>query len=352
VHNPSSGRGYTLAASSSLRRAFDPGTRPVEIDKNTVTVVVVTYNNADHIDDCLRSISAQLPNEDSHIVVLDNASKDDTANFVEQRWRSVTLIRSSANLGFAQACNLATGGLGTQFILLTNPDATLNSGCIDALLDVAARYPEAGLYGGRCYSPDGRVDPKSCFGRPTLWGLFCFTTGISTIFSWCRWLNPDGIGTWLRDAERNVGVVSGALLLIDRAVWERLGGFDDHFFMYGEDFDLNIRASAIGCKPMITPMAGMVHIGGASSSPVDKQILLFRGKITLARKLWRGPKRAAAEHFIVGGVWVRAILANIRQSHPTCSGRRQISPQVWSTLWHRRREWRDGWAVDRSTAPS
>lgn len=333
------------------KSALSVDTSPAEINRSALTVVVVTYNNADHIDDCLRSITAQLPSEQSRIVVVDNASGDRTASIVEQHWCGVELIPSSDNLGYAQACNRATNDLRTRYVLFVNPDATLQSGCIDALLDVASRYPQAGLYGGRCYSPDGQVDPRSCFGRPTVWSLFCFTTGLSTIFSRSRWLNAEGIGAWPRDTERHVDIVSGSLLLIDRAIWEQLGGFDNQFFMYGEDFDLSIRASAMGSMPIVTPRAGMIHIGGASSSALNKQILLFRGKVTLVRKLWTGPKRVSAERMILGGVWIRSLLANIRKAGSRSSGRLQLSPEIWSALWHCREDWRNGWPIDQGNGP-
>jgi N-acetylglucosaminyl-diphospho-decaprenol L-rhamnosyltransferase len=311
-------------------------------DEPTIAFVVVTYNNAGHIAGCLRSIAAQRPNAGSRIIVLDNASTDGTADLVEQGWTDVRVIRSPANLGFARACNRATEGIATRFVLMVNPDAILQPGCIDALLDVAARHPRAGLYGGRSYTPEGEVDRYSCFGRPTLWGLCCFATGLSAIFARSRWLNPEGIGAWARDTERPVGVVSGCLLLVDRIAWERLGGFDGQFFMYGEDVDLSVRAAGLGYAPMITPAAGVVHIGGASSSPVNKHILLFRGKITLARKLWTGPRRRAAEGLLAGGVLLRAVLSRARGA-PASPGLR-TSPKVWVELWQRRGEWRDGWA--------
>lgn len=310
----------------------------------TVTVVLVTYNSAAHITACIDSIVPQLPNPASKILVFDNASTDDTAEIVQISWPSVDLVRSSSNLGFARACNQATTQLTTDFILLINPDAVIKPGCIDALLDCAAREPKAGLYGGRAYTSNGLLDPTSCFGRPSLWGLFCFATGLSSILSRSPWFNTENIGNWARDSERQVGVITGFLLLVSRLVWERLGGFDDKFFMYGEDFDLSIRAAGIGCIPMITPDAGIFHIGGASSTTAERLILLFRGKITLTRKLWTGPKRASAEFMLMTGVWLRAALSDVRdRSRPHPKSHIQPPPKVWAILWQNRHQWREGW---------
>jgi hypothetical protein len=114
--------------------------------------------------------------------------------------------------------------------------------------------------------------------------------------------------------------------------------------MYGEDFDLNIRAAGIGCTPMITPKAGIVHLGGGSSAPDDRLVLLFRGKVTLARKLWTGPKRAAAEIMLMTGVWLRAVLSGVRdRSMARSESNIQTPPRAWATLWQNRNEWRKGW---------
>jgi GT2 family glycosyltransferase len=309
----------------------------------TVTVILITYNNADHIASCLDSVVSQLPNPASRVIVFDNASADETAAIVESSWPSVGLIRSARNLGFGRACNEVVSGLTTDYILLINPDAVIKPGCVDALLDLAVRQPKAGLYGGRTYTSGGLLDPSSCFGRPSLWGIFCFATGLSAALPRSRWFSTDSIGNWTRDTERRVGIVTGSLLLADRLIWERLGGFDDKFFMYGEDFDLNIRASGIGCTPMITPEAGIVHVRGGSSSRDDRLVLLFRGKVTLARKLWTGPRLAAAELMLMAGVWLRAVLSGARDRIKTRSASNIQTPSQWATLWQNRNEWRKGW---------
>ena len=260
------------------------------IDAPLVTVVIVTYNSSEHIGACLDSALEQLPGDGSEVLVLDNASIDGTADLVEQQWPQVHLIRSSVNVGFARACNQAAAATSTQFVLLLNPDAVMFPGCVAALLDLARRRPWGGLFGGRAYTAAGDVDPMSCWGRPTLWSSFCFATGLSTAFANSERFNPEGIGSWPRDTERPVDIVSGVLLLADRGAWERLGGFDERFFMYGEDFDLGIRAIAAGYEPVITPDAGIRHVGGASSAAVQMEILLFRGKVSLVRKLWNGPQ--------------------------------------------------------------
>ena len=314
-----------------------------------LSVVVVTYNSRDDIEACLDGVLGQLPDDGSHVVVLDNASSDGTADLVtalvDDRGLDVRLIRSDENLGFARACNRAAGLSDSEFVLLLNPDTAMRGGCIDALIDLARRKPRGGLYGGRTFSSSGEVDPKSCWGRMTLWSLTCFAFGLSALFADSQRFNPEGMGAWRRDDERHVDVVTGCLLLARRDVWDRLGGFDERFFMYGEDADLSHRAAELGYRPIITPHAELVHVVGASSAAVHKEILLFRGKVTLIDKLWSGARRSLARTLLLGGVALRAYAASAGRGvlRATRNADHQTSPATWSQLWRRRAEWVDGW---------
>lgn len=312
--------------------------------ESRLAVIVVTYNSAHHIKECLRSIEDQLPSDGSRIVVFDNASTDKTTEIVSTRWPKVRLIRSNANLGFGRACNEAVKGVESRYILLVNPDAVLKPGCITKLLDLARRFPAAGLYGGRSFTPEG-LPKYSCFGRHTLWMIWCNSSGLSRVFFKSKWLNPQLMGGWAGDTERKVAVISGCLLLVDRQAWVRLGGFDEQFFLYAEDSDLCRRADNLGYSPIITPEARIIHIGGASSpSKATNLVMRYRSEITLIRKIWTGPRRRIAKGLLVGGVMSRAALHRVRSFRKFRSA---CEPERWSGLWYelwqRRHEWLDGW---------
>jgi GT2 family glycosyltransferase len=308
-----------------------------------VTVVVVTDNSADVIDACLDAVLPQLPADGSTVVVVDNASTDDTAARVAGSFPQVALVPSHRNLGFGRACNLAAAARDSDYVLLLSPDAVVQPGCLAALLELARRRPGAGIYGGRSLDDRGRVDPGSCGGRPTLWSGFCFASGLSSVFPDNRWCNPEGIGGWARDRERTVDIVSGSLLLVRRPLWSELGGFDERFFLYAEDADLALRARALGHQPVITPEAAVVHHEERSWSDIDKQILVHRGKVTLIERSFTGWRADLARRLLRAGVALRAGLAGA-SSRPASDGRAR--PATWSQLWARRAEWQDGWPAD------
>src|SRR5262249_24325724 len=152
----------------------------------------------------------------------------------------------------------------------------------------ARKHPEHGIYGGRTLNPDGSTNPGSCWGRSTLWSLFCFASMLSTAFKRSRTFDPETLGQRERDSVREVDIVTGCFLLVPKGTWNALGGFDPRFFMYGEDADLALRAAEAGLRPIVTPDSVITHEVGASSKVrSDKLILLFQSKATLVRKHWK-----------------------------------------------------------------
>jgi len=290
-----------------------------------VSVVIVTHNGAEWVERCLRALLVDAaPEVSTEVVVVDSAS-DAATREVLARWSDrVVLDLWDENIGFARGCNrgaeLATG----RRVLLLNPDAVVRPGAVDALVRALDADPGAGIMGGRTVRPDGTLDPSSCWGAPTLWSWFCFATGLSTAFKGSRLLDPESLGRWQRDTYRRVDVVTGCLLLTTRETWDRLGGFDTDYFMYGEDADLSLRAAEAGLHPSITPDAVAVHAVGASSSrKAHKVRLLMTGKATLARKRWPAWKARAGVALLRTGVALRALGERVRRG----------GEPVWGPLW-------------------
>ncbi len=307
-----------------------------------LSVVIVSYRVPELLLACLTSLVPQLLDGDE-VVVVDNAGDDGTASLVRSAFPSVRLVSPGVNSGFGAGCNLGAAGAAGDLILLLNPDTVVHPGALAALRDVARRRPEAELWGGRTVSVNGALDPRSCWGLPTLWSRTCFALGLSALFRGSAVFDPESLGSWARDTEREVGMVTGCLLLITRSLWDRLGGFDERFFMYGEDTDLNLRARRLGARPRVTPTAVVTHVVGASSGRVDKRVLLLRGQVTLART----HRRRAASAYEVGalrlGVLLRATPGLLR-SHSVVDGESSTSVKTsWTGAWRRRAEWLRGY---------
>ncbi|WP_125774737.1 glycosyltransferase family 2 protein [Antribacter gilvus] len=304
-----------------------------------LSIVVVTYHSADWIGRCLGAVPTALGGRQAEVVVVDNASTDGTADLVARDHPDVTLVRNVVNTGFAAAVNAGVAASSAPWVVLLNPDTISRPGALANLLAFAEARPGHGLYGGRTLTETGEVEPSSCWALPTVWSTACFALGLSTLFPRTRLFDPESMGRWPRDSVREVGMVTGCLLLVPRPVWDELGGLDERYFVYGEDADLGARARAAGYRPVITPDAEVVHaIGQSSSGDGGSLPLVLAGKVTYARTHFPGLSGAVVVGLLRLGVGVRAAGARV-------SGR----GRKWAVGWRRRNEWWHGFPIGEST---
>ena len=221
-----------------------------------------------------------------------------------------------------------------EWLLLLNPDTLTLPGSLRALLQFADAHPEYGVFGGRTLRPDGSVDPSSCWGAPTLWSLTMFATMLSTAFKRSPVFDPESLGRWQRDSVREVPIITGCLLLVRLADWERLGGMDEDYFLYGEDAEFSMRAGRAGLRRVVVPDAVIVHeVGGSSDAGGEKGCMVMAGKVTHLRKTWTPLRAAVGVRLLLAGVAVRAALEAVT--------RRSRAP--WSVVWRRRADWYQGY---------
>jgi GT2 family glycosyltransferase len=298
-----------------------------------VSVLIVSFNTREMTRACLESVYRETRRVSSEVIVVDNASADGSAAMIAACFPDVRLITPDENLGFGRATNRAAAEAVGSYLLLLNPDTVVLDGAIDTLVTYAKAHPEGGIYGGRSVFADGTVNPQCCWGRPTLWSEVTAAVGLSTLFPHSRLFNPRYLGSWQRDSERQVDVVSGSFLLVSAVLWRRLGGFDTRFFMYGEDIDLCLRARALGHPCWFTPDAEIIHHGAASEPvAVDKMVRLLRAKAQFYDKHWSSRRR-----------WLGIRLLDLRviTRFATLWLLRGADRADWRAIWHRRSAWRD-----------
>jgi len=303
------------------------------MDAPQVTIIVVNYNTSADTVACVQSVERTTA-ADFEVVVVDNGSADDSVAALTEHTAGV-VIEAGENLGFARGVNRGVAVARSEWILLLNPDAIVEEGAVDALLSFAKRYPEFGMYGGRTLTPQGGTDPSSCWGEMTLWSLVCFATGLSTVFKRSRVFDPESLGRWDRDTVREVPVITGCLMLMSRRNWDRLGGLDERYFLYGEDAEFSRRARRAGLRPIIVPDARMIHmVGGSTSSSGSKMCMVMAGKTTVLRHTRARIPAAIGIGLLQAGALTRGLLE-------IAAGRGKAA--TWGTVWSRRREWRPGY---------
>lgn len=301
-----------------------------------LSVIIVSFNTRDVLKECLDSMPGKSVSGDRPIdlIVVDNASTDGSADAIARHCPDVKLHALDKNIGFAAANNYAAARATGRYLLLLNPDTVLHDGAIERALAFAEEHKGA-IIGGRTFFADGTLNRTSCHGWPTLWTVTCQGLGLSTLFRRSGFFNPEGLGRWRRDTVRQVPVVTGCFFLIRRDQWEQLGGFDESFFMYGEETDLCMRAAKAGIPRMICPDAQLIHLGGASEKVrADKMVRLFGAKAMLYRKHWH-PVAAAY------GVGMLKFWAFNRMVGHAILGTIGFGPgreSPWREIWRRRRE--------------
>jgi len=274
---------------------------PIPDDRSPeATVVIVSYRCATLLRDCLASLDAQRHEVDMEVLVVDNASGDETAAAAKASHPWIDLETLDENIGFGRANNRAIARARGRAVLILNPDTFLPPGSLRACLDRLWASPEVGVLSPRLVDPDGHLDRRCKRGFPTVWSSFCYFTGLDRRFTGPRSTRYT-MGELPEDQMGDVESVSGAFMLMPKAVLEKVGGFDEQFFMYAEDIDLCLRAIEHGYRVRYWPGVDVVHVGAGSNvdgrRPAKADEAYFRTMAPFIRKhrpnLW-GRATAAA----------------------------------------------------------
>jgi GT2 family glycosyltransferase len=308
-----------------------------------VSIIVVSYRTRELTLECLRSVMRATKHASYELLVVDNASDDGSAAAIAEEFPGIRLMARSDNVGFARANNIAAKEAKGRYLLLLNPDTIVLEGGIDRLAAFAEARPAARIWGGRTLYADGSLNPTSCWRRMTLWNVLCRTTGLTGLFPSSRFFNSESYGRWDRSTVSEVDIVTGCFFLIERAFWERLGGFDARFFMYGEEADLCLRAAKLGARPAVTPEATIVHYGGASERVRSEMMIkLLAGKAELIKRHWSAPTQRLGLMLLSLWPWTRAVALELAGR---LLGRAALADQAatWRTIWGARERWRHGY---------
>ncbi|MEM6487160.1 MAG: glycosyltransferase family 2 protein [Pseudomonadota bacterium] len=299
-----------------------------------LSIIVVSYNTKQMTLECLRSLAAEttVPYE---LLVVDNDSSDGSPEAIAAEFPDARLFALDENLGFARANNHAVVRATGRYVLLLNPDTLVLDGAVDKLLAFAQAQPEARIWGGRTLFADGSLNPTNCYRRMTLAGVLLQATGLNSVFRNSELMNPEGYGGWPRDSEREVDIVTGCFLMIERTFWNELGGFDESFVMYGEEADLCLRARALGARPRVSPEPQIVHYGGGSQVRADKLVRLLKAKVTLIRRHFPSAQTGLGVALLRLWPYSRMLATRLLS--------RTEGYKMWREVWTRRGEWAGGY---------
>jgi GT2 family glycosyltransferase len=279
--------------------------------KPLVSALIVSYNVKDLLLDCLQAFFSSS-DDPVEAVVVDNASRDGSAEAVAEKFPQVKLVRQTRNTGYGKANNVGLQECEGRFVLLLNPDVTVGEGSVGRLADFLLVRPDVGAVGPRLLRPEGMPDLAARRGFPTPSTAFYRLTGLSKAFPKSRRFNRYNMG-FLPDSEvHEIDAGTGACLMLRRAAIDRVGFFDPDYFMYGEDLDLCYRLRLGGWKIYYLPTATAVHLKGASTRQATRRMLYeFHSAMwTFHHKHYAEEYPAFANGLVWASIWTRwAVLA-------------------------------------------
>jgi GT2 family glycosyltransferase len=239
----------------------------------TLSIIIVNWNTADLLTNCLQSIqnNVSIPNE---VLVVDNGSSDLSVQQVRKLFPVYQLIELGENLGFAAANNLALSKTQGDFILLLNPDTEILFGTLETLIVFMVEQQKVGIVGPTLWYPDGKFQP-STGSFPTLQTEFLRQTMLNGLYLAMKSSGNN------QNKLRRVDMVTGAALLIRRQCYSQIGPLDANIFMFYEDTDWCRRAFIKGWETWYVPCKGVIHHKAAASRSVRTRTLLdsLRGTI-------------------------------------------------------------------------
>ena len=275
-----------------------------------ISVIIVNYNVREFLNNALISLFKSLEGYSSEVFVVDNASDDGSVELVQSKFPQVNLVANPVNVGFAKANNQALALSKGKFLLLLNPDTLVQEDTFEKLIDFFSSNNNAGMIGCKILNPDGSLQLACRRSFPTPWTAFTKTFGLSSLFPKSKLFARYNLTYLDPDKSYEVDAVSGSFMMMKREVFEKIGGLDETFFMYGEDLDWCFRVQQSGWKVYYVPATSIVHYKGESTkrSDIDELKVFYNAMRLFVRKHHAGS--AFFEWFIYSGIYVRKIIAD------------------------------------------
>jgi GT2 family glycosyltransferase len=248
----------------------------------TTSIAVVSYGTREELRACLSALASETRHE---VVVVDNASPDGSAAMVRAEFPWVALVENDQNRGYGAAANQAFASASADYLVLLNADVVPRPSALATLVRYLEDHPRAAIVAPRLLNPDG-TPQASCYPFLTPGHVLVVMSGLNSVLTRLVPRARRHLGTSPQASTGRVAWVKGAALAIRAEAFDEVAGFDESFFLYGEEHDLCYRLAQAGWETHFTTEAAMTHVEGASSrgreSAVSEHVfgslILFYGK--------------------------------------------------------------------------
>lgn len=231
-----------------------------------LSIIIVNWNTCEYLASCLAALRAVMPSPETEVIVVDNASRDGSADMVRQQFPGVILIANAKNRGFSGGVNDGLGKAQGEFIAILNPDVVVRAGVMEGLMAYLGRHPDVGAVMPALINSDGSEQTGYVRRLPTIMQVLLFSTVLA---GWShrriglveRYLEARRTPS---DGEMDVEQIPGAFIMTSRKVLDGVGQFDEAYRLFFEDVDWSSRVRERGLKLIMLTRLEVSHIGGQS----------------------------------------------------------------------------------------
>ena len=276
-----------------------------------LSVVIVNYNVKHFLEQCLNSLEQAAAGIDHEIIVVDNASTDDSTEYITSRFPNIKWMACRENNGFSKGNNIAIAQAKGEYILLLNPDTIVTKEAITGCVEFMDTHADAGACGVYMLRTDGTFAPESRRALPTPFVAFCKMSGLSKLFPKSRTFGRYYMQYLDKEEINPIEIISGAYMMLRHSTIEKTGMLDETFFMYGEDIDLSYRILKDGYKNYYLPLRILHYKGESTNKSTYRYVHTFYRAMQLFFKKHYSHYSMLVSLPINMAIWTRAMLAYI-----------------------------------------
>ncbi len=253
-----------------------------------LSVIIVSYNVREYLDACLQSVlhAAQKFSGTLEVIVFDNDSRDGTLALLRPRYPTVNWLSSDRNLGFGSGCNRGAAVATQPLLLFLNPDTIVSEDTFTVMWDFFQQQENIGVAGCKIVNRDGSLQLacKRSFPSPKVAAFKLI--GLSALFPQSRIFGRYNLTFLDQNQTHEVDAVSGSFLCVNRDLYQQIHGFDEEFFMYGEDLDICFRIKLLGKRNYYHPATKVIHFKGesAKSRPLRSFFYFYEAMVIFSKK--------------------------------------------------------------------
>lgn len=273
-----------------------------------LSIIIVSYNVKYFLEQCLASVQRAIEGLQAEIFVVDNNSEDGTVEYLEPKYLFAKFIQNEKNLGFANANNIALKLCKGEYVLFLNPDTIIPENILKDCIAFFQTHTDAGALGVRMLDGSGSFLPESKRAFPSAIVSFCKLSGLSALFPKSSFFNKYALGNLNKDGIHEIDIISGAFMMSRNSLLQKLNGFDESFFMYGEDIDLSYRLKKTGYKNYYSGNLKIVHFKGESigDNKIKHTHAFYKAMHVFVNKYYNGFNSLFLKILLRLGIFIRS----------------------------------------------